>query len=175
MTIFRPIFLIVLALLTWLAASPRGLASAQDHDQEALSASKSWIAQIDNGKYEDSYSFTCSALRDKVPVDRWVEVLKSVRTPWGPALNRKQTSHIYRPDGVHGLSGECMVITYETTFRKMPNAMEEIVLRWEDGKWRGAGYNAGPKATADDNSAPPPGSDTETHTEPHLKPNAQQP
>jgi hypothetical protein len=175
MNISRPVLPILLVVLTLLAtAMPRGFGSAEDHEQEALVASKNWIAQIDAGNYEESYAFTCDALRDKVPIDHWVDVLKSLRTPWGSVASRKQTSHIYKPNGVHGLSGECMVITYDTMFQKMPNATEEIVLLWDDGKWRGAGYNAGPKPT-DDAAAPPSDSSTETHTEPHVKPEANTP
>jgi len=50
-----------------------------------------------------------------------------------------------------------------------------VVLKWDGGKWRGAGYNAGPKATPDDGSTPqpPPSSTTETHTEEHVKPQPQ--
>jgi len=63
-----------------------------------------------------------------------------------------------------------MIITYDTSFKSLPTATETIVLKWEDGKWRGAGYSAGPKTSP--NSAPPPEPEptTEIHTETHVTP-----
>jgi hypothetical protein len=105
--------------------------------------------------------------------DKWVLVLKTIRNAWGKVVNRNQISHIYKPNGYDGLEGECMVITYDTTFAKLDSAMEVVVLKWEDGKWLGAGYNAGPKPVADDGSQAPPAAPTETHTEPHATPQPQ--
>jgi Protein of unknown function (DUF4019) len=167
-------FLLATTLVLLVAAMPRSFGSAEDHVAEALAASKDWIAQIDAGRYEDSYAFACDAMHDKVPEDRWIAVLKALRVPWGQVLNRTQISHVYKPDGVHDLPGECMVITYATSFKRLDPATEEIVLKWEGGKWRGAGYNAGPKPSSDDTSAAPsPDSNTETHTEAHVHPEAQ--
>ena len=151
------------------------VASAEDQVEEAVVASKNWVAQIDAGGYEESYSFACAAMRDKTPEDRWVAVLKALRKPWGPVVSRKQLSHIYKPNGVPGLNGECMVITYATAFKNLNPATEIVVLKWEDGKWRGAGYNAGPKPSDDASATPPLPNPTETHTEAHVKPVPQSP
>jgi hypothetical protein len=156
------------------ATMPKVLASAEDQIDNALVASKTWVAQIDAGRYDESYAFGCGAMHDKVPQDRWAQVLKALRTPWGPVLSRKQLSHIYKPNGYEGSEGEYMVITYDTSFKRLGAAKEVVVLKWEDGKWRGAGYNAGAQSSPDDGSAPPsPPSTTETHTESHVKPNPQ--
>src|ERR1700692_3358620 len=156
------------------AASPKALASAEDQIDDALVVSKAWVALIDAGQYDDSYASACGAMHDKVPQDRWAEVLKALRTPWGPVLSRRQISHIYKPNGYEGSEGEYMVITYDTSFQRFSSATEIVVLKWEGGKWRGAGYNAGPKSSPDDNAAPPPSSSTtETHTDSHVKPQPQ--
>lgn len=145
-------------------------ASAEDQVDQAVAVSKNWVAQIDAGKYEESYSFTCTEMRDKTPQDRWIAVLKALRKPWGAVINRKQLSHIYKPNGVPGLNGECMVITYDTSFKNMDPVTEVVVLKWQDGKWRGAGYNAGPKQAVDDTSTTsPPVNPTETQTQTHMK------
>jgi hypothetical protein len=157
-----------------LAATPKALASAEDQIDNGLAASKTWVALIDAGEYDDSYTFGCDAMHDKVPQDRWGIVLKALRAPWGPVVNRSQVSHVYKPNGYEGAEGEFMVITYDTSFQKMDQAIEVVVLKWEDGKWRGAGYNAGPKPSPDDDSAsPPPSSSTETQTETHVRPQSQ--
>jgi hypothetical protein len=156
------------------AATPKALASAEDHIDDSLVASKAWMAQIDAGQYDESYAFGCDAMHDKVPQDRWEAVLKALRIPWGPVVSRKPVSHIYEPNGVPGLEGECVVITYDTAFQKLGLVTETVVLKWEGGKWRGAGYYTEPKPPPDDGSAPsPPSSTTETHTDAHVKPQPQ--
>lgn len=134
---------------------------------QAVSASKGWVAQIDSGKYEDSYTFTCSETRDKFPEDNWVNVLKGIRKQWGDVLQRHQMSHVYMAHGVPGLPGECVVVTYNTNFKNLSNATETVTLVWQDGQWRGAGYYAGP--TPDPNAQPlAPAYTTETHTDEHV-------
>ena len=173
-----PLFKSVLFLAAisgfFFAAVPKVLASAEDQVDNALTAAKAWVAQIDAGQYDESYAFGCDAMHEKVPQDRWVVVLKTLRTPWGPVVSRKQINHMYKPDGVPGLEGECMVITYDTSFKRLGPATEIVVLKWEDGKWRGAGYNAQAKPSPDDESAPStPPATTEIHTDPHVKPEPQ--
>ena len=133
------------------------------------------MAQIDAGKYDDSYSFTCRERATAFRRTDWVDVLKAIRKQWGNVLSREQLSHVYKPNGVPGLNGEYMVIKYDTNFKNLSHATEVVVLKWEDGKWRGAGYQAGP--TTDPNAAPPPvsNSNTEIHTEEHVKPQPQSP
>jgi len=160
---------VILCLL--LVTMPKALASAEDEIDSALGVSKAWVAQIDAGAYDDSYAAGSSAMHDKVPQTRWGQILKALRSSWGSVVSRQQISHVYKPNGYEGSEGEFMIITYDTSFAKLNPAIEVVVLKWEDGKWRGAGYNAGPKSAPDDDSAPPaPTSTTETHTEPHVKP-----
>ena len=155
------------------AAMPKAFASAEDQIDKALVASKAWVAQIDAGQYDDSYTFGCSAMHDKVPQERWTEVLKALRSRWGAVVSRKQISHIYKPNGYEGSEGEYMLISYDTSFAHLSPATEVVVLKWENGKWRGAGYNAGAKASPDNSAPPSPSSTTETHTESHVKPKPQ--
>jgi len=169
------------SLLLTIAACVAGLfparvsASAENQIEQAVTASRAWVAQIDAGKYDDSYNFTCGETRDRFPQDRWVAVLKAIRTQWGGVISRTQLSHIYKPNGVPGLDGECEVITYATNFKNLSNAQETVVLKWEDGQWRGAGYRAGPITDPDATASTSPASGTEIHTEEHVKPQPQSP
>ena len=163
----RFLILSLLTVLLALFAPLRVHASAANQIDQAVNASKSWVAEIDAGKYDDSYAFTCDETRKQFPQDRWVDVLKTIRTPWGSVLNRHQLSHVYQPNGVKGLEGECMTITYNTNFKNYNNVTETVVLKWEDGQWRGAGYFAG---VQEDPNAPPPAPNytTEVQTEEHA-------
>ena len=172
-----PVFATALFLSAILlfAIKPNAAASAENEVDKAAAASKNWVTQIDSGLYDESYLFTCDEMHDKVTQERWVAVLKALRTPWGPVVSRKQISHIYKPNGVPGLEGECMVIVYDTSFSHMDSAREEVVLKWQNGTWRGAGYKAGPLQSQDDVPVTPPSDTaTETETQNHVKPLPQQ-
>ena len=152
-----------------LTAAVRVHASAEEQIDRAVAVSQAWVGQIDSGKYEDSYSFTCDETRDKFSEDKWVDVLKAIRKQWGGVVDRHQLSNVYKPHGVKGLDGECVVVTYNTNFKNLNNATEQVVLKWEDGQWRGAGYYAG--VTPDPNApAPTPNYTQETQTDEHVTP-----
>ena len=166
----KPALFLAGILCLFFATTPKALASAEDQIDNALVVSKTWVSQIDAGQYDESYAFGCDAMHDKIPQDRWGLVLKALRAPWGPVASRKQISHIYKPNGYMGSEGEFMIITYDTSFQHLNPATETVVLKWEDGKWRGAGYNAGPKPSPDDATAPSPSSSTEIQTDSNVTP-----
>jgi len=145
-----------IACLFVLAATPSARASDDDLVANSLSAAQSWITQIDSGQYQDSYDSGGSALHEKTKEDVWLRVLRALRQPWGDVLNRKEVNHEFKPDGFEGAEGQFMVVTYDTSFKKLPDAMEVVVLKLEDGKWRGAGYNLGPKPPPANSVSPEP-------------------
>jgi hypothetical protein len=131
-----------------------GLATAwADSDSDAADAAKHWLAEIDSGKYEQSYDEGSAALHNKVTKDQWLTVMNAIRAPLGTLASRKEASHADKPDGFEGLQGECIVLTYNTSFSKVDSSIEIVVLKMEDGVWKGAGYNEQPQGPA---PAPPP-------------------
>jgi hypothetical protein len=130
-----------------------GFAATDDQIAAALPVAKAWVAQIDAGLYDDSYLAAGTALHEKFTQNHWDLVLKALRPPWGSVVSRQAVSHVYKPDGFEGTSGEFMVITYATTFKNLDAAREVVVLHLEGGQWRGVGYNAGAKATAQDDGS----------------------
>jgi hypothetical protein len=84
------------------------------------------------------------AMHEKVPQDRWDLILRVERTPKGKVVSRAETGRSYKPNGFEGTDGEFMILTYATTFANSPNQIEQVVLRREDGVWKGAGYVLGP-------------------------------
>ncbi len=138
------------------------------NSSEALAAAKAWLAQIDAGHYLDSYTAGCIAFHEKVPQDKWLTVLKTIRQPQGNLVSRKETGHTYKPDGFEGLDGQCMIVTYDTSFKNLAVAIEQVVVKKENGAWRGAGYIVGPKPSTDATPNAPPAPTTEIQTQPHT-------
>ncbi len=139
-----------------------------DPINSALPAAQAWLGLVDAGKYDESYDAAGQALYEKVPDKKeWVSSLKIVRGSWGPVLSRKMTQHLYQPNGVIGLNGECMAISFETNTTKQSTVIEMVIMRYEDGKWRGAGYTMGTKASPQgEDTAPSAESQTTSQTIP---------
>jgi hypothetical protein len=131
------------------------LLADDNQTDEALSVARSWVAEIDAGQYEQSYLDGGTALHEKVPEDTWIQILKTERPLLGKIISRQETSHSYRPDGYEGAEGEFMTVSYHSSFENKPAEVEHIVLRREDGKWRGVGYNFGPEEIVNDPDAGP--------------------
>jgi len=133
------------------------MAAPEGYDDAARTAALAWIAQIDAGQYIQSYDSGCDAFHRKVTQDKWVLVLKAFRPEYGSVISRKEISQVYQENGVNGLDGECMVITYDTSFSRIKDGYEQVVLKLENGQWRGAAYAAGTKrgsAAVNNESAP---------------------
>ena len=160
---------IIAGLLGIVAATSVKGAPAEDPAliKSALDSSKGWLAEIDSGKYDQSYTEGCVAFHNKVSRDQWTVILKALRPALGNLVSRKMASYAYKPDGFEGLQGECMVIKYNSSFAKAPTDLELVVLKREDGQWRGAGYNSQPQGEDQDTDSPPPANaQTEVNQQP---------
>ena len=136
------------------AASVKNFAASDDNAAEATAVAQAWMAQIDAGHYEEVYAAGCIAFHEKVSLDKWVSVLKTIRIPLGTVTSRKEITHLNKPDGFEGLDGQCIVFKYATSFSKLPEALEVVVVKREDGHWKGAGYNLMPKQAAESKAVP---------------------
>jgi hypothetical protein len=159
-------FLLLAGLCSLLSAPlSRSMADDADPAAAALAAARGWVGQIDAAKYDESYAAGCEDFRNKEKLEKWTMVLQTIRGIYGDVVSRKEASHSYKPNGYDGLDGPCMVVIFNTEFKKLPNAAEVVILKLEDGKWRGGGYTAGQKADSD--SAPVqavPQTEMESHT-----------
>ena len=164
----KQLILRAIACCLLLVTAAKSHAASDERLSGAMPAALAWAAQIDAGKYDESYLQASSALQEKVPQDRSNAVLRTLLPPWGKIVSRKEVRHVYKPDGLEQehLDGECMIITFDTSFKNLPSAVEVIVVKWEGGKWRGAGYNIGPKSAGDQpvTAASQPQTETTTST-----------
>ena len=166
MNVFRLRRVVVLSLV--LTSAPAWAESAADPAtvRSALNSAETWLHEIDAKKYDLSYDQGCEAFHNKVPHDQWVTILKAMQPTFGELVSRKVSSYDYQPDGYQGLQGECMIIKYDTSFSKIGTDIEVVVMKKEDGVWRGAGYNSQPQGDADEDTGGPIKQQTEVHQEP---------
>jgi hypothetical protein len=141
-------------LVAGLLALPLLARADDDGVNDGVAAAGTWLSEIDAGKYDQSYNDAGSALHDKVPQDTWVKILNTERPLLGKVVSREEVSHVLHTDGLEGVTGTFLVVSYHTDFAAKQDEVEYVVVRHEFGGWRCVGYDFGP-------ANPPPPSDSD--------------
>ena len=110
-------------------------------EKAARAAAQGWLAQIDGGKYADSWKDSSSFFRGALTEKAWVDALNAARKPLGSTLSRKQI----KAENVKSLpgapDGNYVVMQFNSSFGNKKAAVETVTFMQEkDGKWRAAGY-----------------------------------
>ncbi len=128
-----------LALLLVLALA--ATAWAGQKEQEALRSARAWLALVDAGRYQESWSRAAALLKRAVPLVTWQRQLKAVREPLGKVKSRRLLTASYRRSLPGAPDGHYVVIQFQTSFSRKKQAVETVTpLRGADGAWRVAGY-----------------------------------
>jgi hypothetical protein len=134
---------------------------------QALAVAKEWVAEIDAGDYDKSYTDGGDVLHQKVPQDTWSRILKTERPLLGSVVTRTRIDQSYRPNGFEGSDGEFFLVSYRTEFTNKQDEIEHVVLRREGDRWRGVGYDFGPEQVeTDPYEGPTTTTSTSTNTPP---------
>jgi hypothetical protein len=79
--------------------------------------------------------------KNAITKERWVNAMKSARTPLGAVRVRKLKSARYTKTLPNAPDGEYVVIQYDTSFENKGSAVETITPVFDkDGKWHVSGY-----------------------------------
>jgi len=114
-------------------------------DQKAavFSGIKTWLAEVDGGKYALSWTDASSLFKTQVGSDKWVEMLTDVRAPLGKCVQRAKVSFAFEknPDPKGVIKGDFAMVQFESSFENMKHAVETVAFFKEaDGTWKAAGY-----------------------------------
>jgi Protein of unknown function (DUF4019) len=115
---------------------------AQDKPEElATRRAEAWLALVDQGKYEESWSEAARLFKDAVTKDKWKEALSAVRPPLGKLLSRKLRSRQQTRTLPGAPDGSYVVIQYDSSFESKKEATETVTPMLDpDGTWRVSGY-----------------------------------
>jgi len=117
--------------------------SADEKEKAATDASVQWLALVDSGQYAESWFQAASAIRGKVSKEQWKSALDAARAPPGKVESRRLKSATYTTKIPNALSGEYVIIQYQTNFERAPGMIESVTpLLEKDGKWKVSGYFA---------------------------------
>ena len=134
---------------TWIAAVLSaalfvGCAFAEGQGEEveaAVEAAEAWLALVDEGKYDESWSKAASYFRQAVDKATWRQQMVGVREPLGKKLRRSVRSSKYVTSAPGAPDGEYVVIQTDAQFENKSSAVETVTpMRDSDGRWRVSGY-----------------------------------
>jgi len=113
----------------------------QDKEEIALTASKSWLTLIDEGRYSESWEKAATYFKNAVGKEQWKKLLVAFRKPLGKVLSRKLISKRYTKTLPGTPDGEYVVVQYRTRFENKSIGIETVTPMLDgDGKWRVSGY-----------------------------------
>jgi hypothetical protein len=129
----------LLVCLLALVMSPRDVL-AQD-TTAAETAATAWLAQVDAGKYADSWTSAASAFKQAVTQEKWQDAVKRVRDQVGAFKTRTKSSAAPMTNPPGAPAGEYVIFQYSATFEQRATATETVTaVRDADGTWRIVGY-----------------------------------
>ena len=126
-----------------LAAAASGHAAENNAvaEKAATTAAQTWLTEIDNGDYTQSWQEASAFFRSAVTEDKWKSSLEIVRKPLGKLTSRKVKKAQFATSLPGAPDGQYVVVQFDTAFENKPSAVETVTFMLEkDGQWRAAGY-----------------------------------
>jgi hypothetical protein len=125
-------------------AGSAAAASATPSDRNVEPATRSaqaWLALVDAGAYEQSWTSASKLFRGAVTQANWAIMAARVRTPLGKVSTRQQSSSERKTSLPGAPDGQYVVLQFRTSFEQKADAIETVVLMAEDdGAFRVSGY-----------------------------------
>jgi Protein of unknown function (DUF4019) len=128
------------AILLAVAASRPAIAAGGPEDAARASAA-SWLALVDQQKYDESWEQAAKLFKGAVTKDQWQSAAAAARGPLGKLVSRKIKSSQYTEQLPGAPDGRYVVIQYDSAFEKKALAIETVTPMVDpDGNWRVSGY-----------------------------------
>ncbi|MGA3142098.1 MAG: DUF4019 domain-containing protein [Verrucomicrobiota bacterium] len=129
------------AALLAVAASGYAAENNAGAEKAATTAAQTWLTEIDNGDYTQSWQEASAFFRSAVTKDKWKTSLETVRKPLGKLTSRKVKKAQSAASLPGAPDGQYVVVQFDTVFADKPSAVETVTFMLEnDGQWRAAGY-----------------------------------
>lgn len=117
--------------------------TAQEDAAEA--AAGEWIALVDTAGYASSWQEAAPVFQSGISEDEWVQAVEQVRGQVGEIESRSLYNSEYRTTLPNAPQGEYVVLQYQSSFARLPQAMEMVVMtKTEEDDWKAAGYQVVP-------------------------------
>lgn len=128
-------------LLVFRTANAKTTLMIADAKKGALTATRKWLALVDNGKYIDSWKSAAQYFKKLVTEKKWQNSIKAARPLLGEVISRNIITQQYYTSLPNAPKGKYVVIQFKTSFANKKTVIETITpMLDKDGKWRVAGY-----------------------------------
>ena len=114
--------------------------SNPEAEAAAVKVAKTWVALIDEGKYDESYDASATFMRNAVKKEQSSAAIKAAREPLGEVVSREVKSKTYMTSVPGGPDGEYVVVQFNTSFKNKKKAVETITPMKDNGEWKVSGY-----------------------------------
>ncbi len=115
--------------------------ASEDKESKAVKAANTWVALIDQGKYDESWMTAAVYFKNAITKQKWEQTLTAVRRPLGKLVAREIKSKVYTKSLPGAPDGEYVVIQFTTSFENKISGIETITpMLDKDGQWRVSGY-----------------------------------
>ncbi|WP_077284791.1 DUF4019 domain-containing protein [Cognaticolwellia aestuarii] len=104
------------------------------------SAAQQWLNIVDTGKYNESWQSADAFFQTQLSQNKWHNALKSIRTPLGKVISRKELSSKEYSSLPGVPDGEYLVIQFQTQFQNKKSSTETLTLSKSSGQWLPVGY-----------------------------------
>jgi hypothetical protein len=134
---FTRVCLAVVVVSVLLSCSP-----AQDPNVKAATyAAQDWLAQVDSGRYGESWDNASALFQQKISRERWEDTMGGGRTAYGKVVSRQLMSATPGTDLPGAPGAKYVAIEFRTRFANSPTLIEAITpVQEPNGQWRVAGY-----------------------------------
>lgn len=122
------------------APLPPGM-GALDRITMALSASRAWMTQLDDGDYAATWASADESFRQSLAESAWTDGARRARGTLGVRRSRRLLSTAEKELVAAGPDGHLVLITYESDFEFRSGVVETFTMRQTpQGMWRVTGY-----------------------------------
>jgi hypothetical protein len=115
-----------------------------DPSPVAVAAMQTWLGEIDQSQYGQSWKDASATFQKALTSDQWVAALNSVRTPLGKCTSRKFASSVRQaevPSPTGPQKGDFVVTQFKSSFENLADAVETVCFeKGADGTWKASGY-----------------------------------
>lgn len=136
-------FVCAILVLNW-ACLVRAEDNAEVSDSESrdlVVQVENWLALVDKGQYEESWTEAGAYLKLMVKKDQWESQIAAVRSLVGELISRSLKDKRYLNTLSGAPDGEYCVLFFDTVFSNKAAAVETVtVAKDEEGRWRLVGY-----------------------------------
>ena len=118
------------------AASPETALSGEALDRVIEQSARQWLALVDEGDWDGSWTETGQAFKDLNTMATWARISDEVRPPLGTVVSRTLLSQESVPAPPSGYE----MIKFRTEFTGKVGATETLTLARDGSDWRVVGY-----------------------------------